>query len=124
MRDIREIVQEILDLEFQGEIVAVAEDLVTDKMPDEYISFTVVAGVYTDYAGNRPIARRDHIDVDWHGKSITQKNQRMEQIEKAMVKAGFKPWSLPSDMERDPVSKRFGATQEFALYRMVSKSGG
>lgn len=119
MRDIREIVQSALDAVFYGTVEVAPEELIADEVPDEYITYTIVSGLYTEYANNRPIRRRDYVDVKWRGLDIRKKNSRIEEIESAMRAAGFLPQDLPSDLYRDEISRYFGATQEFALSREV-----
>ena len=119
MQDIRNLVQLTLDRAFARQIPVVAEELVTDKMPEEYIAYSVVSGTYSAYANNRPIQRRDSVDVDWHGSHLSKKDARMAAVEAAMRSAGFLVESLPYDLGRDPVSRRYGATMEFVLYRTV-----
>ncbi len=119
MRDIREIVQSALDAVFYGAVEVTPEELIADEMPDEYITYTIVSGLYTEYANNRPIRRRDYVDVKWRGLDIRKKNSRMEEIESAMCAVDFVPQDLPSDLYRDETSRYFGATQEFALSREV-----
>ena len=119
MQDIREIVQSALDAVFYGEVDVTPEELISDELPGEYITYLVFSGGYTYYANNRPIRKAEYVDVNWRGLDITVKNKRMEEIETAMRKAGFYPQGLPSDLYRDETARYFGATQEFALSREV-----
>lgn len=119
MRDIREIVQSALDAVFYGKVDVTPEELISNKLPDEYITYLVVSGEYTYYANNRPVRKVEYIDVKWRGLDITAKSKRMEEIEAAMRKVGFLPQDLPSDLYRDETARYFGATQEFALSREV-----
>lgn len=119
MRDIREIVQEALDSCFGGAPIVIPEEMSTGNIPDEYITYNIVSGVYTAYANGRPIQRRDNIDVNWYGNDISLKMPRMVEIESAMTAAGFMAVSLPSDIDRSNNADYYGATMEFALYRAV-----
>lgn len=119
MKDIREIVQSALDAVFFGTVSVSPEELITDALPEEYITYSVVSGVYTHHANNLPIRRRDYVDVKWRGLDIRNKHSRMEEIESAMRAAGFVPQELPSDLYRDETARYFGATQEFSIDREV-----
>lgn len=119
MRDIREIIQSALDSAFYGKVDVTPEELISEELPDEYITYVVVSGGYTHYADNRPIRKKEYVDVKWRGLDITIKSNRMEEIETAMRKVGFLPQDLPSDLYRDETAQYFGATQEFALSREV-----
>lgn len=120
MRNIREIVQSALDSAFYGKVDVTPEELISDELPDEYITYAVVSGGYTHYVNNRPIRKMEYVDIKWRGLDITIKSNRMKEIEAAMRKAGFYPQDLPSDLYRDETARYFGATQEFALSREVS----
>ena len=91
MRDIREIVQSALDSGFYGKVDVAPEELISDELPDEYITYAVVSGGYTHYVNNRPIRKMEYVDVKWRGLDITIKSNRMEEIERVMRKAGFIP---------------------------------
>jgi hypothetical protein len=119
VRDIREIIQSALDSAFYGKVDVTPEELISEELPDEYITYVVVSGGYTHYADNRPIRKKEYVDVKWRGLDITIKSNRMEEIETAMRKVGFLPQDLPSDLYRDETAQYFGATQEFALSREV-----
>lgn len=119
MEDIRAIVQTALDASFFGIVEVAPEELISDELPDEYITYTVVSGLYTHYANNKPVRKTEYVDVRWRGLDILKKNGRMEKVEAAMRKAGFIPQDLPADLYRDETARYFGATQEFALSREV-----
>lgn len=119
MQDIREIVQSALDAVFFGVVDVTPEEFIADNLPAEYITYALVSGEYTEYANNRPVRRREYVDVKWRGLDIQSKHPRMAEIEAAMCSAGFLPQDLPSDLYRDETSRYFGAAQEFALYREV-----
>ena len=63
MRDIREIVQSALDSAFYGKVDVTPEELISDELPDEYITYAVVSGGYTHYVNNRPIRKMEYVDV-------------------------------------------------------------
>lgn len=119
MKDIREIVQAALDAVFFGTVKVEPED-VEGVLPDEYITHSVVSGVYTDYANGRPIKRRDNVDVSWYGKNNAIKMKRMSEIEAAMTAAGFRVVELPFDLSREDGADYYGATMEFSLHRVVT----
>ena len=77
MRDIREIVQSALDAVFYGKVDVTPEELISNKLPDEYITYLVVSGEYTYYANNRPIRKVEYIVVKWRVLDITAKSKRM-----------------------------------------------
>lgn len=96
----------------------VDEDVKVNRL-QEYITVTAVSGVYTDYANGRPIQRRENIDVDYFGITSDMIDERMQQIEAALVAAGFRVVSLPLDLGYDQEEQYFGASAEFALYRSL-----
>lgn len=104
MKDIREIVQSALDAVFFGTVSVSPEELITDALPEEYITYSVVSGVYTHHANNLPIRRRDYVDVKWRGLDIRNKHSRMEEIESAM-RGG---WVCPAGTSIRPVPRRDG----------------
>lgn len=117
MKSARSIARQALE---DAHICRVADDDITPQNREkEYITVTVVSGVYTAYACNRPIQRRDNVDVDWRGVDQSIADQRMQEIEKVLTDAGFIPVSLPMDLGYDPDNQFFGMTQEFSLYRVV-----
>lgn len=119
MKDIRNLVQLTLDKAFARQIPVVAEELVTDKMPEEYISYSVVSGTYSAYANNRPVQRRDSVDVDWHGSRLSQKDARRRPWKRPCVRRDS--WWNRCRMTWAAIrsARRYGATMEFVLYRAV-----
>lgn len=121
MKDILVIVQEALDDVFFGKVEVSNEEFIPLKsiLPDEYITFNLVSGVYTDYANGKPIQRKDNIDVKYYGKSLSKKHCRLEEIEQALISVGFKVVSLPEDLGRDDITGHDGSIMEFSLTRTV-----
>lgn len=95
------------------------EDQAATIREKEYATVTVVSGVYTAYADNKPIQRRDNVDVNLYAVDISRLDELTTAAETAMSAAGFIPQDFPSDLGGDKNHQLFGAVQEFALYRTV-----
>ena len=101
----------------------VDEDQAATNREMEYATVTLVSGVYTDYADNKPIQRRDNVDVNLYAVDISRLDKLADAAESAMVAAGFIPQDLPVDVQNDQNHQLFGVVQEFALYRTVGHGG-
>lgn len=103
-----------------GSVCAVAEEDQTATIREkEYATVTVVSGVYTAYADNKPIQRRDNVDVNLYAVEVSRLDELTASAEAALAMAGFIPQDLPADVGSDQNHQRFGVVQEFALYRAV-----
>lgn len=97
----------------------VDEDQAQNNRDSEFILVSVVSAVYTEYADNKPVVRRDNLDILWYGADPGLMDTRAAQIEAAMRAAGFYTVSLPMDLGYDAGDQYFGTTQEFCLERAV-----
>ena len=120
MTDIREIVQLALETAFAGVIRndwITAEDLEAVDLPVEHITYAQLGSEVAAYADDRPLIRRDRVQITWYGTDTTAKAKRMDTIEAAMLEADFTPVSLWTDTGRDPITNLYTATASYDLMR-------
>lgn len=119
MKDIRKLVQEVLDAVFYGVVPVYAEDAEEEQMPDEYIVFDVVYSLGHSWANGRTVSIREGVDVTYCCRRRGQKPARLRQIMRTMTDAGFDVVEGFADIPRGEITGYYGAVAEFALVRVV-----
>ncbi len=121
MEDIRIVVDRALSSTLS--IPVMAEELIDDEMPDEYITYYIIREVPLRYANGKPIAWHSMVEVNFFCHNLNRKTTVPTEIANAMIAVGFSVSVRQEDVEYNTggITRGTGlyvTSQDFILERV------